>query len=146
MSAVLEALPALAEYRLAFVVLAALALMTMVQALLTAPLGFIKEEQVPGMPLNLDHSALSFRALRTHSNSAENVPVFAVTVMVAVVAGVGPVWVQGIAVAYLVCRLAFWGIYYAGVGKVAGGPRTLAFVGGMLCNIALAVMAIVALI
>ena len=141
MSSLFESLPFLASYQLSFAVLAALSLTTLVQNFLTA-LAFQTEEQVPGMPLNFDHSKLSFRVLRTYSNSAESLPAFGWALLVAVVAGASPSLVNWLAGIYFVFRIAFWAIYYSGVGKIAGGPRTMAFVGGLLTNIALAITAL----
>ena len=135
-----------AAYQMSFLVLAVLALMVVVQNFLTAPLAFIKEEQVPGMPLRFDHAHLSFRALRTYANSAESFPAFGWALLAAIVSGAPAGWVNGLALAFLGFRLAFWVIYYSGVGRIAGGPRTLCFVGGLLANAALAVMAIYAVL
>ncbi len=136
----------ISAYQPAIVALAVLCVMVLVQALLTAPLGFLKEEQAPGMPLRGDHELLSFRVLRTYANSAENLPVFGFTLGVAMIAGVSPLVVNWLAGLHVVARLLFWVIYYSGVGKVAGGPRSMAYVGGSACNLALAGMALHALI
>lgn len=145
MATLIDQLPALDDYGPSLLILGALALTVLVQSFLAAPLAFVSEEQVPGMPLRHDHSRISFRALRTHANSAESLPAFGWALLVAVAAGVEPVVVNGLAGAHFACRMAFWAIYYSGVGKVAGGPRTLAFVGGLLSNVALAVSGIWAL-
>lgn len=142
MTSLFEALPFLASYQPAFIVLAALSLTTLIQNLLTAPFSFNKDEQVPGMPLRFDHSKLSFRVLRTFSNSAESLPAFGWALLVAIAAGASPALVNWLAGLHFVSRMAFWGIYYIGVGKEAGGPRTMAFVGGLLTNIVLAVTAL----
>lgn len=142
MSSLFEAVPYLSAYQPSFLVLAALALITLVQNFATAPLAFITQEQVPGMPVQFDHSKLSFRAIRTHANSVESFPAFGWALLVAIVAGVSPNLVNWLAWIYLAFRLAFWAVYYAGIGKAAGGPRTLAFVGGLLINMGLAGLAI----
>jgi uncharacterized MAPEG superfamily protein len=98
------------------------------------------------MPIQFDHSRLSFRVLRTYSNSVETLPAFGFALFVAIVAGVQPVWLNWLSVAYLLFRVVFWVFYYTGVGKVAGGPRTIAFVGGLLSNIAIAVLTILQLL
>ncbi|MEP2662194.1 MAG: MAPEG family protein [Marinomonas sp.] len=141
MSSLFEALPPLANYQLSFAVLAALSLSTLVQNFLTA-LAFQTEEQTPGMPLNFGHSKLSFRVLRTYSNSTESLPAFGWALLVAVIAGASPSFVNWLAGIYFVFRMAFWAIYYSGVGKIAGGPRTMAFVGGLVTNIVLAITAL----
>lgn len=142
MTSLFEQLPHLAAYHYSFLVLAGLALVNLIQSFLIAPLSFISEEQAPGMPLQHDHSRLSFRVQRTYGNSTETLPAFGWALFVAIIAGTLPVLVNGLAIGYFVFRLLFWWIYYAGIGKVAGGPRTLSFVGGVLCNSALAIAAI----
>lgn len=144
MSKIYEAVPGLSDYHSAITILAVLCLVTLIQSFLVAPLAFIKEEQAPGMPLRFDHSKLSFRAVRTYQNSVETLPAFGFALVAAVIFGVSSFWVNLLAGSYLVFRLLFWAVYYSGVGKVAGGPRTLTFIGCLLSNIALAVMAIYA--
>ena len=141
-----DAVPYLEGYRVSFLVLALLSLVTLIQNFLTAPLAFVKEEQTPGMPLQFDHSKLSFRALRTFQNSAESLPAFLAALLVAIVAGASPAFVNVAAGIYLLARIAFWAIYYSGIGKVTGGPRTMSFVACLLANISIAVAAIWALI
>ena len=145
MTSLFDALPYLATYHSSFLVLASLSLITLIQNFLTAPFAFIREEQIPGMPLKHDHSKMSFRALRTYANSTETFPAFGWALLVAIIAGATPIVVNWLAGLYLVFRIAFWVIYYSGIGKEAGGPRTMAFVGGLLTNIALAGVALWAL-
>ena len=142
MNSIFEAVPYLSAYRISFLVLAGLSLITLIQNFATAPLAFINEEQIPGVPVRFDHSKLSFRAVRTYANSAETFPAFGWALLMAVLAGASPVLVNWLAGGYLVSRIAFWVIYYAGIGKPAGGPRTMAFVAGLLCNFGLAGAAI----
>ncbi|MEO9943886.1 MAG: MAPEG family protein [Paraglaciecola sp.] len=144
MNKLYEAIPSLSDYHIAFMMLAIISLITLIQNFLTAPLSFIKEEQEPGMPLRFDHTKLSFRALRTYHNSAETLPALGFSLLAAVIFGANPFWVNILTGVYLFFRLSFWFVYYSGIGKVAGGPRTWAFVGGLLSNIALVVMAIYA--
>lgn len=140
-----ELITQLGPYQTSLMVLAGSTIMALVQSFLCAPLSFIKEEQVPGMPLRLDHSHLSFRAIRTYQNTVESLPPFVAALLLAIVVGVPAGWVNGLAVAYLSFRLVFWAIYYSGIGRVAGGPRTLAYVGGMVANLVLAGWALVAM-
>ncbi len=146
MTTLFDALPYLEAYRPAFIVLALLSLITLIQNFLTAPLAFVKEEQVPGMPLRFDHSKLSFRALRTYQNSAESLPAFVAALLVSVIAGSAAMVINIAAGVYLAARVAFWAFYYIGFGKIAGGPRTLSFVVCLLANIVIAVAALIALL
>lgn len=141
MESFLEAAPYLGAYRFSFLVLAGVSLITIMQNFATA-LAFAGEEQVPGMPVRFDHSKLSFRVLRTYANSAETFPAFGWALLMAIIAGASPILVNWLAGGYFVSRIVFWVIYYGGVGKTAGGPRTMAFVAGLLCNLGLAGVAI----
>ena len=136
----------LSPYEPAILAFAVLCMAVMIQAFLTAPLGFLKEEQAPGMPLQGDHDMLSFRVLRTYANSVENLPAFGFSLLLAILVGVGATAVNALAAIHVASRLAFWAVYYSGVGKVAGGPRTMTYVGGALSNLVLAGMVLYTLV
>jgi len=130
-------------YQPALMALSVLTLAVLVQSVLTAPLAFASGEQVPGAPLLGDHSALSFRVVRTHGNSVENLPVFGFAVLLAAVAGTNINLVNWLAGVHVVFRLACWAVYYSGWGRPSGGPRTLCFIGALLANLVLVVSALV---
>lgn len=146
MDSLFDVIPYLAAYQTSFLILAVLSLATLIQNFLSAPLSFVHKEQVPGLPLKFDHSKLSFRVLRTYANSVENFPAFGWALLVAIIAGASPIIVNWIAAIYFAFRMLFWAVYYAGFGKVAGGPRTIVFVGGLVSNIVLAGVAIWAIL
>lgn len=146
MSSLFEAMPYLGAYQPSFLVLALLTLTILVQNFLIVPLAFVRNEQVPGMPLRHDHTKLSFRTMRTHANSAESLPAFGWALMVAIIAGVSPGLVNWLAGIYLAFRLVYWGVYYGGMGKVAGGARSMVYVGGWLANLVLSCAAIFVLL
>ena len=146
MQSLIEVLPYLADYHPSFAALAILCFAVIFQGFLTAPLAFASGREEPGSPLKGTHADLSFRAVRTYANSVENLPVFAATLFLAVIAGVDATWVNWLVGIHLISRLLFWAVYYAGVGKIAGGPRTLAYVGGLLSNAILAGMTVYALV
>ena len=137
-----DILPVLAQYNAAFACLAMLCLITLIQNFLTAPLAFASNKQTPGMPLQHDYSDLSFRVVRTYQNSTETLPAFGFALLAAIFVGVSAFWVNLLAGFYVGFRLLFWVIYYGGIGKVAGGPRSIAFVGSLVTNITLACMAV----
>ena len=138
----LESALALSAYQPAVVAFAALCVAVVLQAFLTAPLAFVSGEQAPGMPLRGDHSMLSFRVVRTYANSVESLPAFGFSLLLAIALGVGATAVNWLAGIHVASRLAFWAIYFSGVGAVAGGPRTIAYVGGALSNLVLAALAL----
>ena len=138
METVINALPLFSSYEPALLVLALLCIINLIQSGLTAPFAFLNVEQTPGMPLQGDHDKFSFRVMRTYANSTESVPTFGFTLLAAVLLTVSPEltnWVAGI---YLVSRVAFWVIYYKGVGAVGGGPRTICFIASLVSNLVLA--------
>ncbi len=129
-------------YQPALMALALLSLCVLIQSSLTAPLAFLKNEQSPGMPLNGDHRLLSFRVLRTHANSVESLTPFAAAVGLSIAFETNSTAVNWLAISHVIFRLCFWAIYYSGIGKIAGGMRTLCFVGGLISNMALLVLII----
>jgi len=136
----------LSQYSPALLALGILCLSVLLQALLTAPLAFAKGEQLPGQPLIGDHNLLSFRVIRTQANSVESLGPFGFALILAILLDVSPQlinWLAGIHVGF---RIGFWIVYYLGVGKVAGGPRTLCFIGGLASNLVLVGLAISALV
>lgn len=141
MNSLIEIWPALAGYQPALFAMAALSLALLVQGFLAGALGLAKSDEVPGRPLKGGHGDRSFRVLRTYANSTENMPAFTAALVVAIVAGASIVMVNILAVAHLVCRLGYWFVYYAGLGKTGGGLRTIIYVLGLLANIGLAILA-----
>ena len=146
MATIFEIFPIWTSYLPSLIALGILCFSVLIQAVLNAPLAFLKGEQQPGMPLSGTYKDFSFRVLRTHANSVENLPVFGFAVLLAVISGVNASWVNGLAIAHVICRALFWVIYYKGIGKTAGGPRTIAYIGGWLTNIILIGIALFELI
>ena len=146
MNSLFEILPYLAEYQPSLLMLAILCFAILIQSLLLAPLAFAPGREEPGIPLTGSHKDFSFRVIRTHANSVENLAPFVAMILLAAIAGVSPIWVNWLAGIHLAARLVFWGVYYSGIGKVAGGPRTISFIAGWLTNTILAGMTIYALV
>ena len=111
-----------------------LCLVALVQSFLCAPLAFVSEEQVPGIPVRGGHGDLSFRVVRTYQNTVENLPALGIAAVLAILLGVSPVLTNWLVALHLIARLAFWAAYYNGSGKIAGGPRTLCYIGGLVTN------------
>lgn len=121
-------------------------IITLVQGFLGAVFGFVKGGKTPGAALDGDHANIGFRALRTYQNSTENLPAFAVAVIAAIVVGASASLINMLAWLYVGSRLLFWGVYYAGVGKPAGGPRSMIYVLGWAINLIIAGVALFAVI
>lgn len=137
MTNIYDSAPYLAAYHVALTAIGVLILAVLIQSVLQAPLAFAKEQQAPGAPLKGSHKDFSFRVVRTFLNSIENLPMILGATVLAILMGVRPTWVNGLIVLHVFFRLTFWGVYYSGVGKVAGGPRTLSFIGGWFTNLIL---------
>lgn len=136
----------LLAYQPALWALALLCLIVLIQNALTAPFAFLKKEQSPGKALKGNHKLFSFRVLRTHVNSVESLAPFGLTVLLGIVVSANINALNWLAMAHVFFRLCFWFVYYSGIGKVAGGPRTLCFVGGLTTNIALVIIVMMVLI
>ncbi len=130
----------LAAYHPALLALAILCLAVLIQSFLAGVIGLGKSGEEPGKPLRGGHEDFSFRTLRTYGNSVENLPAFGITVLLAIIAGVAASLVNWLAAIHVLIRLVYWAIYYVGVGKVAGGPRTMAYAAGLIANLILAVL------
>jgi uncharacterized MAPEG superfamily protein len=140
-----EVFSQVSAYNCALIALAVLCLAILIQSFLAGVLGLGKSDEEPGRPLKGSHQDFTFRTLRTYANSVENLPVFATTVFLAIIVNASPGWVNWLASIHVVLRLAFWAVYYSGVGAVAGGPRTITFVLGWLTNLILVIVVLVAL-
>ncbi|MFD0916361.1 MAPEG family protein [Pseudahrensia aquimaris] len=138
-----QAMPQLAAYSPSFVACAVLVLAVIIQGFLTGALALAPGHQLAGRPLKNGQEDRSFRVMRTYANSTENLPMLTLALVLAIVASVPAVAVNWIVGLHVAARLAHWAIYYSGIGKEGeAGPRTIAYVIGLLLNLALAVAAL----
>jgi len=135
-----------APYHAALIALALICLTVLVQGFLAGVLGLAQSDEVPGRPLKGDHPDFSFRVIRTYGNATENLPAFLTAVGLAIIAGVNPMIVNWLAALHVAARMAYWAIYYRGIGKTGGGIRTIAYVVGLFANLALAATALYVLV
>ena len=87
-----------------------------------------------------------FRAERTFMNSLENLPVFLGTALVAVLAGASPHWTGKLIWIYAGARLLHMALYYAIATEKNPSPRTWFYLLGVLANLGLLGVTLVALI
>lgn len=140
-------MPAFAQdYYTALIALIILTLIVLVQVFIGAGLAFAKGGKTPGAAKTGDHSDIGFRALRCYENGAENLPAFAATILVAILAGASAGLINLLAVIHVGLRILFSAIYYAGIGKPAGGPRSMAYIAGWAVNLIMAGAVLFALI
>ena len=146
MQSIIETVPQIAAYIPALGAIMILIITVLVQGFLAGVLGLAGGEETAGMPLRGDHTKFSFRVLRTYGNSTENFSVMIATTILAIAAGVSPIVVNWLVGLHVAIRLAYWAVYYSGVGKVGGGIRTITYVAAFLMNVILALFAAYALI
>jgi uncharacterized MAPEG superfamily protein len=146
MESILEHLPHLAGYKPALIAMGVLVLAVTVQSFLAGILALAPGHEVAGMPLKGTHDDRSFRIMRAYANSTENLPMMLGAFVLAILAGVSFTLVNWLVIIHLACRLIHWFVYYSKIGKRDGGPRTISYVGGLLTNIILGVMAVWALV
>ena len=146
MEPILQAIPQLSAYSPALLWLVLLCIMIIIQAVLAGVLGLAGGEETAGMPLQGDHTKRSFRVLRTYHNSVENMGVMTTTTFLAIIAGVSVAMVNWLVGLHVLLRVAYWAVYYSGVGKVGGGLRTMVYVAALLMNAILAILTMLALL
>ena len=102
---------------------------------------------IPGKePQEASHQSFVFRAWRTHQNSLENLSPMLGTIVLAIFAGVHPLWTASVTAVFAVARLAHMVLYYAIATDKNPSPRSYFFMIGLLANIVLLVMAASAMI
>ena len=142
MNSLTQTFPQLADYHTALLAFSILCLAVLIQAFIAGAFGLGKSEEVPGKPLKGSHEDFSFRTLRTYGNSSENLPAFGFVLLLAILVGASPTWVNWLAIIHVALRLLYWAIYYSGTGKVEGGPRTISYAMGLFTNIILALVTV----
>ncbi len=79
------------------------------------------------------------RALAAHQNAHEAFPGFAAGVLVADLTGAAPVWAARLAIAFVICRVAYTGLYLADVATV----RSLVWTLGLVATVGLLALPLV---
>lgn len=135
----------LANYGQALTALMVLCIAVLIQAWLCAILAFSeKGGQTPGS-IKGGPELFSWRVLRTYLNSTENIALFGLVLLTAMIVGVSPKWVNLLAIIHVGARLLFWPVYYSKIGIKTPGLRTLCYIAGNVANLALAIMTLLAL-
>ena len=130
-------------YSHAIVSLAAVALISLLQNLHVG-LRRGKEGLAPDAKIPDSYDSAFFRIYRTYANGTEAHPVFAITVIAAILAGASAFWVNLLASLFLLLRLGYWWVYVSGTGKPHAGLRSFVFIAGWAVNLLLALIAIIA--
>jgi uncharacterized MAPEG superfamily protein len=119
---------------------AAVATLVLVQVLVSDA-ALVRAGHVPGTPVTGAHESFLFRATRAHANTNENLALFILASLAAMLAGASPRWCAILAWGFAASRLAHMTAYYADLRML----RSAAFGAGLLCTVGLLTLAIVAL-
>jgi uncharacterized MAPEG superfamily protein len=119
---------------------AALAALVLVQVLV-ADAALVRAGHVPGTPVDGGHDNFLFRATRAHANTNENLALFLIASLGAILSAANPRWCGILAWGFVVARLVHMLAYYGDVRLL----RSAAFGVGLLCTAGLIALAAVAL-
>lgn len=93
-----------------------------------------------------DYGDRTYRFNRAYLNLTENMGFFAAATAAAILAGANATSVNWMASIFFVSRLLHFVVHFAGIGPMNFGPRTIVFVVGWLCNLGLALIAVMAVL
>jgi uncharacterized MAPEG superfamily protein len=91
-----------------------------------------------------DYSNANWRLDRTYQNTIEMGGFYFAVVFAAILAGASPFWINLLASIGLLTRLGMIFVYLRGIGKAYGGLRTRLAIIASLANLAMAILAVVA--
>jgi len=135
-----------AAYQTAFLALGVFTLALVVQSFIA---GLVKngiKAQPAGIAVAGDISDQTFRIVRTHMNGIENYSAFFAASLIAMLAGANATWLTWLILASVALRLLYWPVYVFRIGKDGGGLRSNMHVAALILNMAIAVMALLALL
>jgi len=92
----------------------------------------IRAGHVPGMPVTTGHADLLFRATRAQANTNENLPIFVLLSLAAVLLGASSTWTNRLVWTFVLSRAAHMLAYYADLRPLRSaifGVTLLALVG-----------------
>jgi uncharacterized MAPEG superfamily protein len=98
----------------------------------------IRSKHTPGMPVTSGHDDFLFRAVRAQANTLENLPVFILLSLAAILLGADAGTTRTLAWAFVGARALHMGAYYADLRTF----RSIAFAVGFLSVIGLFVVAL----
>ena len=132
-----------AQYGLA---IASVVIYAVIAQILNAATGIRKGavDLAPGGSHGADYGDPAYRLDRTYMNTIEMLVFYAAIVFAAILAGASPLWINLLATAGMILRVAANVVYLRGIGAPYGGLRTRIIIAASLCNLAMAVLAFVA--
>ena len=117
--------------------------------LLLSPLSALAKQKggmAPGATPSEDYADRAYRLNRAYLNGTETLPAFLTVTVGAMLAAVDPFWVNVLASVFLVSRVLMLAIHIGGVGAPHSGLRSVTYVLGWACLVAIAVMTLVAVL
>jgi uncharacterized MAPEG superfamily protein len=130
----------LMPYHTSLIGLLALAVLAVTQ-FLVADVVSIREKQVPGMPVSGGHDSFLFRATRANANTAENLALFLLLVLLCFFSAANPHWTAVGIWIFAAARAGHMGFYYADMRTL----RSTAFGVGLVGELILLAVACLAL-
>lgn len=120
-----------------------IAIWILIVQLLSAWVGATKANagMVPGSVPEADYGNKDYRIHRAYENSVANLAVLTSAVVIAVLAGASPFWVNLLASVAVVARIVMVYVHIQAIGKPTQGIRTFIFVFHWALILAIAVMA-----
>ncbi|RUO75346.1 MAPEG family protein [Idiomarina seosinensis] len=135
------------DYRATLIWMSVIIATVLLQWLIASGTKAKQENAIPGkQPQDLSHQNFVFRAWRTHQNSLENLSPMLGTIVVAILAGVDPLWTASVTAVFAVARIAHMILYYVIATNKNPSPRSYFFMVGWLANIVLLVMTFIKLL
>ncbi|MEM1005109.1 MAG: MAPEG family protein [Pseudomonadota bacterium] len=98
----------------------------------------------PGATPDQDYADGAYRLNRAYLNGTETMPAYVTVTLAAILLGSSVFWVNLLASVALLSRLAMLVVHIRGIGKPNTGLRSVLYVIGWACMIALGLMALVA--
>ncbi|GAA0300961.1 hypothetical protein GCM10009128_20130 [Psychrosphaera haliotis] len=118
-----------------FVVLSLIA-MVLIQQLIATVAHRKQSEYIPGVvSAELDHFSFVFRSNRTFLNSLENVPVFILSVIIAIMVGVTPQHLLNVTIVFFIARLVHMVLFYAIATNKNPSPRSYFYMIGLFAQL-----------
>lgn len=126
------------EYSGTLITLTLLLTMVVVQAIIATGAHRKQTQYIPGVVASeLDHYSFVFRSHRTFLNSLENVPVFILTAMLAMAAGVGAEVLFWSTAVFTGARAIHMVLFYAIATNKNPSPRSYFYMVGLLTQLTL---------
>lgn len=126
----------MAQYGDSIFLITLLLCMVVLQALVASVAHRKQTQYIPGVvDSDLDHHSFVFRSHRTFMNSLENVPVFILTAMIAMFAGIDSATLYWTVLVFAVARLIHMLLFYKIATNKNPSPRSYFYVVALLAQL-----------